>query len=346
MLDLASMEALPLGHNHSDFVSVSNDKGWDIHSINPGLNAAQRTAGDIADLSSLLAVKPNASLSSVALTEGSAVEQAIFAAMGVRGHGQRQSVIGFSDSQTGGSMALMQFAFPMCSPSMGWPCIQYPKNAAEEERALEGVRQALQGSELPVAAIVIEPTAAQTGHSVSSSFLAQLHTLAGENGAALIVDETNTGAGATGAGFWQHNGSADYVVFGKRTQVSGYFTSEASYDTASVAGNLINLQRFNIIKNAIESEGLVNRVARVGSSLAAGAEKAAEKSSSITGVRASGTSLWIDTDSPMTAKNLLNHLAANGVLVKGNGYKGVMAKPALTLEEHQGSILTNAIAKF
>lgn len=35
--------------------------------------------------------------------------------------------------------------------------------------------------------------------------------------AALIVDERNTGSGATGKSFWAYDGNADYVVFGKRT---------------------------------------------------------------------------------------------------------------------------------
>jgi len=56
-----------------------------------------------------------------------------------------------------------------------------------------------------------------TGHSVSDKFLSQLKAVAASNEAALIVDETNTGCGASGKGFWQSNGNADYVTFGKRT---------------------------------------------------------------------------------------------------------------------------------
>ena len=51
-----------------------------------------------------------------------------------------------------------------------------------------------------------------------SQFIDELGTLAHESGAALVVDETNTGCGATGAGFWAYSGSAaDYLAFGKRT---------------------------------------------------------------------------------------------------------------------------------
>jgi len=153
--------------------------------------------------------------------------------MAVRGHGKRQSCLGFSDSQHGNSLVLTQFAHPECGPSLGWPSVDYPKNAQEEEQSLESVRQKLQASSdsgVPVAAIIIEPTAAQSGHSASLSFLSELYKLAHDHGAALILDETNTGCGASGKGFWQYGGPADYVTFGKRTQLTGYYTSESNYD--------------------------------------------------------------------------------------------------------------------
>ena len=52
---------------------------------------------------------------------------------------------------------------------------------------------------------------------MSQSLMNQLGGLAHESGAALIVDETNTGCGATGHGFWAYGGpAADYITFGKR----------------------------------------------------------------------------------------------------------------------------------
>ena len=109
------------------------------------------------------------------------------------------------------------------------------------------------------------------------------------------------------------------------------------------AGNMIDLQRHNIIKSAMDKENLIARVARVGASHLADAETAAKKSEHIHAVRGSGTSLWIDTCSPDA---LRSHLAAHGVLVKANGAHGVMTKPSLTLEEHQGQFLTQALGKF
>jgi 4-aminobutyrate aminotransferase/(S)-3-amino-2-methylpropionate transaminase len=77
-----------------------------------------------------------------------------------------------------------------------------------------------------VSAVVIEPTNWQTGLTASDSFISELSKLSKEFGAALIVDETNTGCGASGKGFWQYTGPADYVTFGSRTQATGYFSAE------------------------------------------------------------------------------------------------------------------------
>jgi 4-aminobutyrate aminotransferase-like enzyme len=67
-------------------------------------------------------------------------------------------------------------------------------------------------SNTPVAAVIIEPI-----HSITSSYLQQLYSLSKDHGSALIIDERNTGCGASGKGFWGSSTPSDYVVFGKRT---------------------------------------------------------------------------------------------------------------------------------
>ena len=102
----------------------------------------------------------------------------------------------------------------------GWPTAAYPSSEAEEAHALESVRNTMEmmtGS-FPVAAIVIEPTQQSTGYSASPDFIAALRRIANDFDAAIVIDETNTCAGASGKGFWQHETSAkpDYVAFGGR----------------------------------------------------------------------------------------------------------------------------------
>ena len=192
---------------------------------------SQRSGADAGDLvSEVLTPLAPSGLSHVTLTGGSnAVEQAIFAAMVERGQDPRFSVMGFTGSNHGNSLALTQFAHPNMSLQLGWPSIKYPESVAQEAEILEQIRTTLQekrDASSPVAAIVIEPTNAQSGHVASKGFLRELLKLAQEAEAALIVDEAGTGCGASGAGFWQSTGEADYVTFGRRTQVSGYFSKD------------------------------------------------------------------------------------------------------------------------
>ena len=127
--------------------------------------------------------------------------------------------------------------------------------------ALSSVRSALaercDGTK-PIAAIVVEPTNARTGFTASSSFMSELASLAKEHDAALVVDETNTCCGASGKGFWQHQGAADYVAFGKRMQVTGFFSEQkAGRRDLNLADNMLGLQTFSTIRETMTQKELV-----------------------------------------------------------------------------------------
>jgi acetylornithine/succinyldiaminopimelate/putrescine aminotransferase len=105
--------------------------------------------------------------------------------------------MGFHGSNHGQGLAMSQFAHPTMSLKLGWPVLEYPSN---EEQSLEEARKTLKSNK--ISAVVIEPTNWQTGLVASDSYIIELGKLAKESGAALIVDETNTGCGASGKSFW------------------------------------------------------------------------------------------------------------------------------------------------
>lgn len=155
-----------------------------------------------------------------------------------------------------------------------------------------------------------------------------------ESQAALIIDEQSTCCGASGSGFWQYNGPADYVVFGKRMQVNGFFSAQRNGDRdVNLAGAQMGLNQFKVIKEQLTNRNLIEEVDRAGKSIGNNVSRASEKSSRITGTRTVGTSSWIDTGDHKTTMELYSHLRENGVLVKLNGARGVMTKPALTMSE-------------
>lgn len=91
--------------------------------------------------------------------------------------------------------------------------------------------------------------------------------IAHENEALVVVDETNTGCGATGRGFWAYDGSqADYVTFGKRTQATGYY-SALGPDGIALGGSEINVALLAEIKKQIDTDKLISKVDSVASTL-------------------------------------------------------------------------------
>lgn len=116
---------------------------------------------------------------------------------------ERESENGFSALYFNGS----SHGSPLTLGGMicGWPKANYPTSASEESQILESVRNTLaerSNSGTPVAAIVIEPTQQSSGYVASDTFMDGLRSITGDFEAALVVDETSTGCGASGKGFW------------------------------------------------------------------------------------------------------------------------------------------------
>lgn len=82
----------------------------------------------------------------------------------------------------------------------------------------------------PVAAVIIEPILSEGGDKhASPAYFRQLRALAKKHGAYFIVDEVQTGVGATGK-FWAHEHwgleqgeEPDMVTFSKKMQASGIY---------------------------------------------------------------------------------------------------------------------------
>lgn len=124
-------------------------------------------------------------------------------------------------------------------PSFDWPqapfpALKYPldqhaaANAAEEARCLAAVDATLAGWRCPVAAVVVEPIQSEGGDNhASPAFFQGLRDITAKRGVLLIVDEVQTGVGATGK-FWAHEhwglaSPPDMVTFSKKAQAAGFY---------------------------------------------------------------------------------------------------------------------------
>lgn len=126
-------------------------------------------------------------------------------------------------------------------PAFDWPAVQFPQlryplsefvaeNAEAEARALAEVEATIKEwkNKAPVAALIVEPVQAEGGDNhASAAFFKGLRTITTEHGVMMIVDEVQTGVGATGK-FWAHehwdlNTPPDFVTFSKKMQAAGFY---------------------------------------------------------------------------------------------------------------------------
>ncbi len=119
-------------------------------------------------------------------------------------------------------------------PQAPFPQLRYPleqftrENRIEEQRCLDETERLICEWHLPPAAVVIEPIQSEGGDNhASPSFFAGLRALTKKHNILMIVDEVQTGIGATGK-FWAHEhwgleDPPDMVTFSKKAQTAGYY---------------------------------------------------------------------------------------------------------------------------
>jgi 4-aminobutyrate aminotransferase/(S)-3-amino-2-methylpropionate transaminase len=119
-------------------------------------------------------------------------------------------------------------------PQAPFPALKYPleehveENNAEERRCLEEAERILTSWHCPVVAAVIEPIQSEGGDNhASPAFFRGLRDITKRHRVLLIVDEVQTGVGATGK-FWAHEhwglqDPPDIVTFSKKAQTAGYY---------------------------------------------------------------------------------------------------------------------------
>lgn len=122
-------------------------------------------------------------------------------------------------------------------PQATFPQLKYPlathaeENEREENRSLQEVENIISSWHCPVAGIIVEPIQSEGGDNhASAAFFQKLQEITKAHDIVLIVDEVQTGFGATGK-FWAHEhwqlrSPVDIVTFSKKAQTAGYFFSD------------------------------------------------------------------------------------------------------------------------
>lgn len=239
-------------------------------------------------------------------------------------------------------------------PAFDWPRIDTPFIGGHadigraEQAALDQAARAFAERPNGIACFLAEPIQGEGGdRHLRPQFLQAIQQLCHANDALFILDEVQTGVGATGTAwaYQQFGLQPDVVAFGKKTQVCGIMAggrvdevpdnvfAVPSRLNSTWGGNLTDMVRARRILEVIERDGLIERAGVLGAHLLDLLRELAEQHPPVTDPRGRGLMCAIDLpdtgfrDAVLTTLREREH-----VLMIGTGSRGIRFRPPLTVE--------------
>ncbi|KAK5989185.1 4-aminobutyrate aminotransferase [Cladobotryum mycophilum] len=249
-------------------------------------------------------------------------------------------------------------------PQATFPQLKYPldqhaeENAKIEQASLDEVEHLIKTWHNPPAAVIVEPIQSEGGDNhATPNFFRGLRALTKKHNILLIVDEVQTGVGATGK-FWAHDhwnlqDPPDMVTFSKKAQTAGYYYGNQALrpnkpyrQFNTWMGDPARALLFRAIINEIERLDLVNHTAKVGDYLFGKLEALAAKyPEHFKDLRGKGQGTFIAFDNPKRDA-FLAKAKEFGINIGGSGANAVRLRPMLILQEHHADILVDALEKI
>ena len=302
------------------------------------------------------------------------------------GKGEKGSkIIHFKEcfhGRTGYTMSLTDSPDPrktLYFPQFDWPRIDNPKInfpldqnldlvIEREKHAINQIKDAITNNPDEIAGLIIEPIQGEGGDNhFRKEFLAELRNLANESDFLLIYDEVQTGVGVTG-NMWAHQafGDAvrpDIISFGKKTQVCGIFGGkrldevdnnvfhESSRLNSTWGGSLVDMVRFTIYLEIIESEKLVQNASAVGEHLTSCLHSLQSNHDNlVSNARNRGLFGAFDLPNSDTRDKAINSISNEGAMMLGCGTRSIRFRPHLNItinELDQGfEMIDKALSKL
>ncbi|KAG0330425.1 hypothetical protein BG004_002106 [Podila humilis] len=247
-------------------------------------------------------------------------------------------------------------------PSLKYPLDQHEsENAKEEARCLQVAEEKMKNSKnnktTPIAALIVEPIQSEGGDNhASPRFFRGLRDLTKKYDILMIVDEVQTGVGATGQ-FWAHEAwelttPPDIVTFSKKFQAAGWFhrpelRADAPYRNFNTwMGDPIRALQAKTILKEIQSKDLVKNAAETGDYLKQELEELEHKYPKvISAVRGRGTFIAFDLPTPQERDAFVTRLRGQGVNTGGCGPKSIRLRPMLVFQKKHADIFLHAVDK-
>ncbi|KAI0429211.1 aminotransferase class-III-domain-containing protein [Xylaria sp. FL1042] len=249
-------------------------------------------------------------------------------------------------------------------PQATFPQLKYPlerhveENALAEAASLAEVEHLIENYHVPPCAVVVEPIQSEGGDNhASPKFFQNLREITKKHNVLLIVDEVQTGVGATGK-FWAHEhwdlpSPPDMVTFSKKAQTAGYYFGDPSLrpnkpyrQFNTWMGDPARALLFRGIIDEIQRLGLVEHTAKVGDYLFGKLEDLARKyPDQIQNLRGKGQGTFIAFDNPKRDE-FLKKAKSFGINIGGSGASAVRLRPMLIFEKQHADLLLAAVEKI
>lgn len=265
-------------------------------------------------------------------------------------HGRLFATLSTTHSKPIHKLDIPAFDWPQAPfPRLKYPLEQHEKeNAEEEARCLAETEHLIKNFHNPVAAIMVEPVQSEGGDNhASPAFFRGLREITKRNQVLMIVDEVQTGIGATGK-FWAHEhwdllDPPDMVTFSKKAQTAGYYYGNPELrpnkpyrQFNTWMGDPARALLFRAIIKEIDRLDLVNNTAGTGEYLYNGLETLSTKyPDQIQNLRGKGQGTFIAWDSPRR-DDFLKGAKSLGVNIGGSGERAVRLRPMLIFQKHHG----------
>jgi 4-aminobutyrate aminotransferase/(S)-3-amino-2-methylpropionate transaminase len=275
-------------------------------------------------------------------------------------HGRLFGSLSTTRSKAIHKLDIPAFDWPVCPfPSIRYPLDKFEsENALEESRCLEEAERIITTYHNPVAAVIVEPIQSEGGDNhASSHFFRKLREMTRRLDVLLIVDEVQTGVGATGK-FWAHEhwnltDPPDMVTFSKKAQAAGYYYADPSLrpnkpfrQFNTWMGDPSKAILFRGIVEQIEELDLLNNVTRVGDFLYNGLERLSEEfPTEFSNLRGKDCGTFIAFD-VKNRDDFVKRARTLGVNMGASGPTSVRLRPMLVFQEQHATILLNTVRRL
>jgi L-lysine 6-transaminase len=255
-----------------------------------------------------------------------------------------------------------KFDWPrISSPAVNFP-LDLPVVQAAEERALGEAEQAFLDNPHDIACFIAEPIQCEGGdRHFRAGFLQAVQGLCHRFDALFVVDEVQTGVGATGTPWcYQQLGlEPDVVAFGKKVQLGGIMAGRrVDLEPSNVfevsgrinstwGGNLVDMVRSRRLLELVERDGAIANAAAVGRHLLERLESlAAAHAGAVTNPRGRGLLCAIDLPSSELRSAVIAAMRDDErVLVLSCGERSIRFRPALNVSEAEIDHGCDALAR-